>query len=235
MADKKKEVPVIAIDGPGGTGKGTLALRIAGRLGWHVLDSGALYRGVAALALAAGLDLSDADTLARLAQRTVFEFRPGDPPGAAPRLFTGGRDLSEEIRTERCGAAASTIAALPPLRQALLAQQRNFRREPGLVADGRDMGTVVFPDAALKIFLTAEPEQRAQRRYKQLIGKENSVTLAALFQGITERDRRDQRRRVSPLKPAPDAVVIDTSDLDADAVEARVLQLIRDSSLKISA
>jgi len=149
-------------------------------------------------------------------------------------LFAGGQDLSAEIRTERCGAAASSVAALPAVRRALLAQQRDFRRPPGLVADGRDMGTVVFPDAALKIFLTARPEERVQRRYKQLIEKENSVTLPKLFQGIAERDRRDQRRRVSPLKPAPDAVVIDTSDLDADAVEARVLQLIRDSSLRIS-
>lgn len=225
--------PVITVDGPSGTGKGTLCYRLGRRLRWHLLDSGALYRGVAALAMEGGLELDDEAALARFAAALEFEFEPlADAEAISVRC--GGRELNSLIRSEACGAAASRIAALRQVRQALLERQRAFRRRPGLIADGRDMGTVVFPDAQLKIFLTASPEERARRRYKQLKQKGNSVTLAQLFQDIAERDRRDQERLVSPLKAAADAVVIDTSSNDADAVEARVLQLIRDSSLKIS-
>jgi len=197
------------------------------------LDSGALYRGVAAVATESEIELDDEPALADLASALEFEFEAARG-SAEIRLHLGPRDLSEIIRSEACGAVASRIAALPAVRAALLERQRAFRKAPGLIADGRDMGTVVFPDAELKIFLTASAEERAQRRYKQLKEKGNSVNLAQLFQDIAQRDRRDQQRRVSPLKPASDAVVIDTSSIGAQAVEARVLQLIRDSSLKIS-
>jgi cytidylate kinase len=220
-------VPVIAVDGPGGTGKGTLCVALAVQFGWHFLDSGALYRAVALLASEGGIALDDRAALSRVASGVEIRFQP-DPHTGESRTFLGERDVSEGIRTEDCGNAASRIAAWPEVREALLARQRAFRQLPGLVADGRDMGTVVFPDARLKLFLTASPSARAERRYKQLIGKGISVSLPRLSADIAERDKRDQERAVSPLKPAPDAVVIDTTGLDMGGVRKRALALVRD-------
>lgn len=221
------ETPVIAVDGPGGTGKGTLCVALAAQLRWHFLDSGALYRAVALLAAEGGVSLEDRPALARLAAGVEIRFQP-DPESGDSRTLIGDRDISEAIRTEDCGNAASRLAAWPEVRDALLARQRAFRQAPGLVADGRDMGTVVFPDARLKLFLTAAPSARAERRYKQLIGKGISVSLRRLSADIAERDKRDQERAVSPLKPAPDAVVIDTTALDMGGVRKRALELVRD-------
>jgi CMP/dCMP kinase len=217
--------PVIAVDGPSGTGKGTLCVRLARRLGWHFLDSGALYRVVAALAERSGLSLEDGPGLARLAAQLDIAFR--ETQGGIT-VHCSSEDLTELVRTESCGAAASKVAALPEVRAALLAVQKGFRRVPGLVADGRDMGTVVFPDARLKVFLTASPEARAERRHNQLKQQGIKVTLEMLRQDIGERDVRDSARTVSPLRPAPDAVVVDTSNLGIDAVFERVLCLVSD-------
>ncbi|MBT8446509.1 MAG: (d)CMP kinase [Gammaproteobacteria bacterium] len=202
--------PVIAVDGPGGTGKGTLCQLLAQRLDWRLLDSGALYRLVALAAGKRGIETTDEAALARLAGDMDFSFEPA-PAGV--EVWLDGENVSGALRTEECGSAASEIAALPRVRVALLEAQLACRRPPGLVADGRDMGTVVFPDADLKIYLTASPEVRAERRYKQLNAKGNSVTLAQLLADITQRDSRDAQRDVSPLKPASDAVVIDTTTL----------------------
>ena len=214
------EIPVVTIDGPSGTGKGVLGGYLANWLGWHSLDSGALYRVVAHVALTRGVSLDNTVELAEIAAHldVRFEHREGQN-----RVILGGKDdISDAIRTETCGNAASQAAAHKAVRQALLEQQRRFRRMPGLVADGRDMGTVVFPDARLKIFLTASPEIRAGRRYKQLKDKGNSVNLARLSAEIKERDARDAQRSISPLLPAPDAIVIDTTDLNIDEVYGRV-------------
>jgi cytidylate kinase len=209
-------VPVIAIDGPTASGKGTVAARVAAALGYRYLDSGALYRLVALRALEGGVSADDADALARLAAalRPVFE-------DGTVRL--DGRDVTDAIRSEEVGRVASRIAVHAPLRSALLELQRSFRRPPGLVADGRDMGTVVFPDAKLKVFLTASVEARADRRYKQLIEKGFPATLATLLQDLRERDERDTRRSVAPLKPAEDAYRLDTSPLSIDEVVAQIL------------
>ena len=214
---------VITIDGPSGSGKGTLAEALARRLGWHLLDSGALYRIVALAAAQRDVGFEDGADLADMACELDIEFRPGDG-GVAVRL--DGRDVSLEIRAESVSANASRVAALGAVRRALLERQRGFRREPGLVADGRDMGTVVFPDAQLKVFLEASPEERAARRHKQLIDKGLGGSLRALLEGIRERDERDRQRAESPLVPAQDAVVIDSTALGVDAVERRVWQLI---------
>jgi cytidylate kinase len=220
-------VPVIAVDGPGGTGKGTLCIALAAQLGWHFLDSGALYRAVALLAMEGNVGLEDRAALARLARGVEIRFQP-DAAAGESRTFLGHRAVSEAIRTEECGNTASRLAAWPEVREALLARQRAFRQPPGLVADGRDMGTVVFPDARLKLFLTASPSVRAERRYKQLMVKGISVSLPRLSADIAERDKRDQERAVSPLKPAPDAVVLDTTALDMGGVRKRALELVRD-------
>lgn len=217
-------VPVVAVDGPSGTGKGTLSLRIARALGWHFLDSGALYRVLAHHATLSGVDLTDEAAVARLARSLPVAFAAGD---GEPRVLLDGRDVTAAIRTEEGGAAASVVAALPAVRAALLERQRAFRAAPGLVADGRDMGTVVFPDAAFKLFLTASPEARAERRYKQLKGKGIDVNLAALLEDIRRRDQRDEQREVAPLQPAPDAEILDTTTLGIPEVEARVRQLLR--------
>ena len=218
------QVPVIAIDGPGGVGKGTLSRHLAGHLGFHLLDSGALYRLVALGAKEQSVALDDEQGLADLGRQLDVEFRLGaDDEIARPVLR--GRLVGEELRSERCGDDASRIAGYPRVREALLARQRAFRRPPGLVADGRDMGSVVFPDAALKIFLTASVEERAQRRYKQLIGKGIGVNLAPLLGEISARDKRDRERSVAPMKPASDAVVIDTTALGIDGVFEQVMKI----------
>jgi cytidylate kinase len=221
--------PVIAVDGPSGTGKGTLCQRLAETLGWHLLDSGAIYRVLAHAALARGLDLEDAATLAGAASTLNLDFLPGEGEGVVVML--DGKDVTTAIRTEAAGNAASRVAAVPAVRAALLERQRGFRRPPGLVADGRDMGTVVFPVAELKLFLTASAEERAQRRYKQLKGKGTGVSLPALIKDITERDERDRARSVSPLVPAPDARVLDTTHMDIETVFDTVMGMVRERGL----
>jgi CMP/dCMP kinase len=217
-------IPVLAIDGPSGSGKGTISRLVAQRLGWHYLDSGALYRAVGIAAGWADIDLSDASALVRCTFDTQVELR--EVGGAEPRVIVNGVDATDELRTETAGAAASAIAAIAEVRTALKERQRAFRRPPGLVADGRDMGTVIFPDAAHKVFLTASADERAERRYKQLKEKGVSVTLAGLLREILARDARDANRAVAPLRPADDAVCIDTTGIGIDAVVERVLALL---------
>jgi cytidylate kinase len=210
-------IPVITIDGPTASGKGTISRLLAQKLGWHMLDSGALYRLVALAAQKHGIALDDVDSLEPLAAHLDVEFVASET-GDETVVLLEGEDVTREIRTETCGNGASKVAALPAVRQALLARQHAFRESPGLVADGRDMGTVVFPDAELKIFLTASAEVRAERRYNQLKDKDLSVTMRNLLDEIAERDRRDRERAVAPLKPAEDAIELDTSDLGIDEV-----------------
>ncbi len=214
--------PVITIDGPGGVGKGTISRLIACRLGWHLLDSGALYRVTALAALKQGVDFSDIAAVTQVASTLDVVFEPGN---SEVRVMLAGADVSAEIRTEACGELASRVATISAVRQALLARQRAFRVAPGLVADGRDMGTVVFPDAELKIYLTASAEERAKRRHKQLIDKGVSVNLTRLLEDIVERDERDMSREVAPLKPAEDAVLVDTTTLSIDEVVTQVSDL----------
>lgn len=216
--------PVLAIDGPSGSGKGTISRRVAARLGWHLLDSGALYRLVGLAAGRHGVALDDQERLAALARDLDVAF---ESAGDEPRVLLEGDDVSDAIRTEQAGDAASRVAAVPAVRTALLDRQRAFRRLPGLVADGRDMGSVVFPDAELKVFLTASPEERAKRRYKQLKEKGFGGSLSALSEEIAERDRRDASRAVAPLKPTDDAELLDTTGLSIDAVVERVMDLVR--------
>jgi cytidylate kinase len=219
-------VPVLAIDGPSGSGKGTIARAVAERLGWHMLDSGAIYRAVGYAAGLKDLDLSDAGAVARCAAEARIEFRdPGD--GGETRVIIDGQDATDAVRTETAGAAASAIAALPEVRKALVDKQLAFRQPPGLVADGRDMGTVIFPDAPFKVFLTASAAERAERRYKQLKAKGLAVTLTSLLHEIELRDARDASRTVAPLRPAVDAVVIDTTGQPIPAVVAEVLAVVR--------
>ena len=221
-------VPVLAIDGPSGTGKGTLARLVKRWLGWHLLDSGALYRLLALNASRSGTAPGNAAAIADLAGSLVVAFVDD---GNDIRVHWEGADVTDVLRSEECGAAASRLAALAPVREALLERQRAFCQPPGLVADGRDMGTVVFPQADLKIYLTASAEERARRRYKQLKQKGMSVNLAQLLGDIADRDRRDEQRKLSPLKPATDAVILDTTRLDISAVEDQVKRLVRDTGL----
>jgi len=214
-------VPVIAIDGPSGSGKGTIARRVAGVLGWHLLDSGALYRLVGLAARNEGVALDDAARLAQIARDLDVEFDSNSR--GEERIRLDGDDVSVEVRTEEAGAGASAVAAVPAVRKALLERQRAFRRPPGLVADGRDMGTQVFPDASLKVFLTASAEERAHRRHKQLKDKGLNVSLAALSRDIEDRDRRDSERSVAPLRPAEDARILDSSGQSIEAVTQTVL------------
>lgn len=219
-------VPVLTIDGPSGSGKGTISALVAAHLGWHLLDSGALYRAVGYAAGVEGLDLSDMEAVTRCAHATKIRFRAvGD--GGATRILVNGHDATDELRTETAGAAASAIASMPPVRDALVALQLGFRNAPGLVADGRDMGTVIFPDAAFKVFLTASAAERAQRRYKQLKEKGLSVTLPALQREIELRDSRDASRAVAPLRPAEDALLVDTTGMPIEAVVAKVLAVVQ--------
>jgi cytidylate kinase len=215
--------PVVTIDGPSGSGKGTISRAVAQRVGWHLLDSGALYRLVALAGVRAWAAAEDAPRHAELAAAMQVVF--GVTADGSERVTLGGQDVTAQIRSEEAGQGASRVAAWPEVRRALLGRQRAFAGPPGLVADGRDMGTVVFPQADLKIFLTATPEERAQRRYKQLKDKGSAVTLAALSREIAERDLRDQTRTVSPLKAAPDACVIDSTGMPVEVVVGRVLEL----------
>ena len=220
-------MPVITVDGPSGTGKGTLCSRISRWLGWNLLDSGALYRILALLGQRANLPMTDAAGVAALVRERFPDVRFICADGNGPvSVILDGVDVAPRIRLEDCGNAASSLAAHGVVRQSILAWQRSFQRPPGLVADGRDMGTVVFPDAELKVFLTANPRERAKRRYNQLNAKGIDVRLADLVEAIAERDRRDTRRRLSPLKPAADAVVIDTSGSGRDEVFEQVAEII---------
>lgn len=218
--------PVICIDGPSGSGKGTIAQRVAETLGFHLLDSGALYRLTALAAARRGAEFDDAERVAEVAREMRICFEPAGQRGL--RTYLDGSNVTRDIRAEEVGMNASRVAAQQPVREALLQRQRDFRQAPGLVADGRDMGTVVFPDAALKIFLTASAEARAMRRHNQLKEKGIGVSLRGLLKDIEARDQQDARRAVSPLQPAADAVVIDSTALSIEQVTERVLALARE-------
>ncbi|MFB5854358.1 (d)CMP kinase [Stenotrophomonas maltophilia] len=215
--------PVLTIDGPSGAGKGTISRIIARRMGWHYLDSGALYRAVGVAASWADIDTSDASALVRCTFDTHVQFVE---QGEAMRVMVNGTDATDELRLETTGALASAIAAIPEVRAALKERQRAFRELPGLVADGRDMGTVIFKDASYKVFLTASAEERAERRHKQLKDKGVSVNFDDLLREIMARDARDAQRTVAPLKPADDAVLIDTTGIGIADVVARVMDLL---------
>ncbi|MEE8059197.1 MAG: (d)CMP kinase [Pseudomonadales bacterium] len=222
----KRRVPIVTIDGPSGSGKGTLCQLLARELGWHLLDSGALYRIVGLAAEKKGLSLDDEVVLAQLGANLNVEFRPsvGGEPSA---VILNGEDISPEVRAETTAALASKVAVYSSVRDALKRLQRGFATMPGLVADGRDMGTVIFTDAQVKIYLTASAEERAQRRYKQLIRQGGSVNLAALLEDIKARDERDMNRKVAPLKPAADAIVIDSTATTIDVVLEQVLSHVK--------
>ncbi|WP_226505240.1 (d)CMP kinase [Pseudomonas sp. MWU16_30317] len=219
------QAPVITIDGPSGSGKGTIAGLLAKRLGWNLLDSGALYRLLAFAAGNHGVDLSNETSLKLLAAHLDVQFIAATG-GKAQTIILEGDDVSQAIRNETVAAGASAVAALPAVREALLQRQRAFQEAPGLVADGRDMGTVVFPDSPLKIFLTASAEERARRRYLQLKAKGDDVSLSSLLDEIRARDERDTQRAVAPLKPAADAIQLDSTELSIDQVLERILSEI---------
>ena len=222
-------VPVLAIDGPSGSGKGTISRRIAQATGWHLLDSGALYRLVALAGVRRGLGEGDTSGHAALAGSMQVQF--GSRPDGSELVLLDGLDVTGAIREEVISQGASRVAAWPPVRHALMDRQRAFAEAPGLVADGRDMGTVVFPAARLKIYLTASADERARRRHKQLKDKGSAVSLAALSREIAERDERDSNRAIAPLKPAPDAQILDSTGLPIEDVVAQVLELGRQHSL----
>ena len=222
--------PVVTVDGPSGSGKGTVSRQLAVRLGWHYLDSGALYRLVGLAALRKRVDLGDADRLAALASGLNVRFAPA---GELERVYLDNAEVASELRTEQAGEAASRVAAVPAVRTALLQRQRDFARWPGLVADGRDMGSVVFPAATLKVFLTASAEERAMRRHKQLKEKGIDVSLPDLSWDIAQRDARDANRTVAPLRPAPEAHVIDSTSLAPKEVVARILEWLAAVGVRI--
>ena len=223
MSENVPEAPVITVDGPGGSGKGTVSMRLAANLGWHFLDSGALYRLVAVAAMDRGIDATGETALGQLAQGLDVSFGVS---GDGMVILLDGNYITGRLRAEDVGVFASRIAALPIVRAALVNRQRAFRKPPGLVADGRDMGTVIFPDAVLKIFLTASAQARAERRYKQLKEKGESVNLSRLFRDIEKRDERDSSRAISPLKPADDAHVIDSTELSVEEVLKKIHDLL---------
>jgi cytidylate kinase len=222
------QVPVIAIDGPTGSGKGTVSRGLARRLNWHLLDSGALYRLVALAARRRGVSLEDAAGLVSVAETMAVEFSAA---GDEEQIMLESQDVTLALRTEDAGMDASQVGAVPEVRAALLERQRGFARAPGLIADGRDMGSVVFPESALKVFLTAAPEERAERRYKQLREKGIDVSLATLSREIVERDQRDANRPIAPLRPAADARVLDSTGLTAEQVIETVLRWVDEAGL----
>jgi CMP/dCMP kinase len=222
-------IPIVTIDGPSSSGKGTISRIVASRVGWHLLDSGALYRLVALGGILKDLDPDDVEQHVAVARSMRVEF--GSVATGEEKVLLDGKDVTNKIRTEQAGAGASRVAAWPAVRSALTDRQRSFAKAPGLVADGRDMGTVIFPGAQLKVFLTASAEERAQRRHKQLIEKGSAASLAALSREIAERDLRDSTRQVAPLKPAPDALQLDSTGLGIEAVVERVLSLGRERQL----
>lgn len=218
------EIPVITLDGPSGAGKGTIAQRVAREMGYHILDSGSLYRLTALASLNDGLDTGDEVAIAAVAAALEVNFEPTD---SGLKIILRGQDVTEIIRQEEIGMRASKVAAIPAVRDALLQRQRDFAVEPGLVADGRDMGTTVFPDAPVKVFMTASAEERAERRYKQLKEKGISANLPDLVADLKARDEQDANRAVSPLKPAEDAMLLDTTELSIQQVTDKVLELAR--------
>lgn len=215
---------VITVDGPSGVGKGTMSQMLADKLGWHLLDSGALYRITAFAASESGTDLNDEAAVAEIARNLDVVFRTAD---GGVKVELSGKDISGDIRTETAGNNASIVAVLPAVREALLQRQRDFATEPGLIADGRDMGTTVFPDSPLKFYLTASAEVRAERRYNQLKEKGLYVNVTSLAEEIRERDDRDSNRAASPLKPADDAVVVDTSSMSIDKVFQQMVEKVQ--------
>ena len=223
------EIPVITVDGPSGAGKGTISHMLADTLGWHFLDSGALYRVTGQACLMEGVSWDDQPAVTEIARHLDVSFTAAE--SGEILVAYKGVDVSREIRTEEGGRGASTVAAIPSVREALLARQREFQQAPGLVADGRDMGTVVFPAAPLKIFLTASALERAERRYKQLMAKGENVSLPRLLEDIEERDERDSSRDVSPLMPAEDAIVIESTATSIEDVFAQVMQAVRERGL----
>jgi cytidylate kinase len=222
----QKKIPVITLDGPSGTGKGTLCYLLANHLHWHVLDSGSIYRVLAYAALKKGVNFQEIGQLQELARILNLRFEGDDY--SHQRVLLDNIDIFQDIRREECGQAASTLAAIPEVREALLERQRAFARAPGLVTDGRDMGTVVFPYAFKKFFLYASEEERAKRRYLQLKKSENDVSLAQVVEELAKRDLRDSSRAVAPLKPAEDAISIDTTGLTVEQVFHNILQSLQD-------
>ena len=219
-------IPVIAIDGPSGSGKGAITHRLAKHLGFHILDSGALYRLIGLAARMNDVELDAEPELARLAADLSIEFEPTDDAEEPIRILLDGQDVTLTIRSDEAGSDASRVSPYPRVRGAIRKLQRDCIRSPGLIADGRDMGTVVFTDADVKIYLTASAEARAKRRYKQLKGKDINVNVADLFLSIQQRDERDMNREVAPLKAAEDAIIVDSTEMSTDEVFARVLEIV---------
>ncbi|MCO4756899.1 MAG: (d)CMP kinase [Oceanospirillaceae bacterium] len=231
MSSVHEQAGVITVDGPSGSGKGTLCQLLAQELSWNLLDSGALYRLVALAADHHGVELDDTEALTVLAEHLDVQFNAVDGSDGI-RIVLEGEEVTDTIRTEKVGGDASVVAAIPAVREALLNRQRAFATEPGLIADGRDMGTVVFPDAPLKIYLDASAEERADRRYNQLINKGLGASLQAILEDIKARDARDMNRAVAPLKPAQDAIVLDSTKLTIDEVLAAVMEEVRHKGLR---